>query len=323
MHLQESLEHLVLYNICIIFYSGDYIMEFKQLEAFVAVVDYGSFSEAARKLYLTQPTISAHVRSLEEELHTKLILRTTKKTTITTRGYQLYDSAVRMLEIRNNLLENFTGVQKHMIDLAASTIPSSYLLPEILAAFGKTHPDIYFHSIQADSAESINRVLDGTVDLALVGQNTRDETCVFLPFCQDELVIATPITNHYLGLQNKSVTFEDFIKDPIIIREKGSGTKKEMDLFLEQIGVTPSDLNVIARMNDLEGIKKSIVNGLGISILSARSAIDLQKTKQILLFPLEESAHKRTFYIVYSKNRILKPHVRQFIQFVQNFYRTF
>ena len=298
-------------------------MEFKQLEAFVAVVDYGSFSEAARKLYLTQPTISAHVRSLEEELHTKLILRTTKKTTITTRGYQLYDSAVRMLEIRNNLLENFTGVQKHMIDLAASTIPSSYLLPEILAAFGKTHPDIYFHSIQADSAESINRVLDGTVDLALVGQNTRDETCVFLPFCQDELVIATPITNHYLGLQNKSVTFEDFIKDPIIIREKGSGTKKEMDLFLEQIGVTPSDLNVIARMNDLEGIKKSIVNGLGISILSARSAIDQQKTKQILLFPLEESAHKRTFYIVYSKNRILKPHVRQFIQFVQNFYRTF
>ena len=298
-------------------------MEFKQLEAFVAVVDYGSFSEAARKLYLTQPTISAHVRSLEEELHTKLILRTTKKTTITTRGYQLYDSAVRMLEIRNNLLENFTGVQKHMIDLAASTIPSSYLLPEILAAFGKTHPDIYFHSIQADSAESINRVLDGTVDLALVGQNTRDETCVFLPFCQDELVIATPITNHYLGLQNKSVTFEDFIKDPIIIREKGSGTKKEMDLFLEQIGVTPSDLNVIARMNDLEGIKKSIVNGLGISILSTRSAIDLQKTKQILLFPLEESAHKRTFYIVYSKNRILKPHVRQFIRFVQNFYRTF
>lgn len=298
-------------------------MEFKQLEAFVAVVDYGSFSEAARKLYLTQPTISAHVRSLEEELHTRLILRTTKKTTITTRGYQLYDSAVRMLEIRNNLLENFTGVQKHMIDLVASTIPSSYLLPEILASFGKTHPDIYFHSIQADSAESINRVLDGTADLALVGQNTCDETCVYLPFCQDELVIATPITNHYLGLQNKSVTFEDFIKDPIIIREKGSGTKKEMDLFLEQIGVTPSDLNVIARMNDLEGIKKSIVNGLGISILSARSAIDLQKTKQILLFPLEESAHKRTFYIVYSKNRIMKPHVRQFIRFVQNFYRTF
>ena len=94
-----------------------------------------------------------------------------------------------------------------------------------------------------------------------------------------------------------------------------------MDLFLEKIGVTPSELNVIARMNDLESIKKSIVNGLGISILSARSVTDLEKTKQILLFPLEESVHERNFYIVYSKNRILKPHVRQFMHYVQNFYQ--
>ena len=299
-------------------------MDFKQLEAFVAVVDYGSFSEAARRLYLTQPTISAHIRSLEDELHMKLIIRTTKKTTVTAKGYQLYDSAVRMLDIRNNLLENFTGAHKHMIDLAASTIPSSYLLPELLAAFGKAHPDVYFHSVQSDSAESISRVLDGTVDLALVGQNTRDESCVFLPFCYDELVLATPVTDRYLSLYShlpdEPVSFRDFAKDPIIIREKGSGTKKEMDLFLEKNGIIPGNLNVVARMNDLESIKKSIVNGLGISILSSRSVTDLQKTKQILVFPLGEPTHKRSFYIVYSKNRILKPHVKQFIQFVRDYY---
>lgn len=299
-------------------------MEFKQLEAFVSVVDYGSFSEAARRLYLTQPTISAHIRSLEDELHMKLIIRTTKKTTVTAKGYQLYDSAVRMLDIRNNLLENFTGAHKHMIDLAASTIPSSYLLPELLAAFGKAHPDVYFHSVQSDSAESISRVLDGTVDLALVGQNTRDESCVFLPFCYDELVLATPVTDRYLSLYShlpdEPVSFRDFAKDPIIIREKGSGTKKEMDLFLEKNGIIPGNLNVVARMNDLESIKKSIVNGLGISILSSRSVTDLQKTKQILVFPLGEPTHKRSFYIVYSKNRILKPHVKQFIQFVRDYY---
>ena len=249
-------------------------MEFKQLEAFVAVVDYGSFSEAARRLYLTQPTISAHIRSLEDELHMKLIIRTTKKTTITAKGYQLYDSAVRMLEIRNNLLENFTGAHKHMIDLA------------------------------------------------LVGQNTRDESCVFIPFCHDELVIATPVTDHYLALKDRETpaVFHDFLKDPIILREKGSGTKKEMDLFLERTGITTDNLNVIARMNDLESIKKSIVNGLGISILSSRSVNDLLRTKQILVFPLEEAAHKRSFYIVYSKNRILNPHVKQFVQFVRDYY---
>lgn len=285
-------------------------MEFKQLEAFVAVVDYGSFSEAARKLYLTQPTISAHIRSLEEELHARLIIRTTKKLTITTKGYQLYDSAFRILDIRNNLLENFTGSRKQIIDLATSTIPSSYLLPELLAGFGRMYPDVYFHSWQTDSSGAINRVLDGTVDLALTGQNTGDDSCVFIPFCQDNMVIATPVNDHYLNLKQKeqSVVFQDFIKDPVIIREKGSGTKKEMDIFLENAGIEPSSLNVVARMNDLESIKKSIVNGLGFSILSARSVVDLQKTKQILLFPLEESAHKRSFYIVYSKNRILKSH---------------
>ncbi len=299
-------------------------MEFKQLEAFVAVVDYGSFSEAARKLYLTQPTISAHIRSLEEELHARLIIRTTKKLTITTKGYQLYDSAVRILDIRNNLLENFTGSRKQIIDLAASTIPSSYLLPELLAGFGRMYPDVYFHSWQTDSAGAINRVLDGTVDLALTGQNTGDDSCVFIPFCQDDMVIATPVNDHYLNLKQKEqpVVFQDFIKDPVIIREKGSGTKKEMDIFLENAGIEPSSLNVVARMNDLESIKKSIVNGLGFSILSARSVVDLQKTKQILLFPLEESAHKRSFYIVYSKKRILKSHVRQFIHYVKEYYQT-
>lgn len=295
-------------------------MEFKQLEAFVAVVDYGSFSEAARKLYLTQPTISTHIRSLEEELHTRLIIRTTKKLTITPKGYQLYDSAVRMLDIRNNLFENFTGSKKQIIDLAASTIPSSYLLPELMAGFGRMYPDVYFHSWQTDSAGAISRVLDGSVDLALTGQNTGDDSCIFIPFCQDDMVIATPVNDHYLLLKERPVTFSDFLKDPIIIRERGSGTKKEMDIFLENAGIEPSSLNVVARMNDLESIKKSIVNGLGISILSARSAVDLKKTKQILLFPLEETAHKRSFYIVYSKNRILKAHVRQFIQYVKNYY---
>ena len=295
-------------------------MEFKQLEAFVAVVDYGSFSEAARKLYLTQPTISTHIRSLEEELHTRLIIRTTKKLTITPKGYQLYDSAVRMLDIRDNLFENFTGSKKQIIDLAASTIPSSYLLPELMAGFGRMYPDVYFHSWQTDSAGAISRVLDGSVDLALTGQHTGDDSCIFIPFCQDDMVIATPVNDHYLQLKERPVTFSDFLKDPIIIRERGSGTKKEMDIFLENAGIEPSSLNVVARMNDLESIKKSIVNGLGISILSARSAVDLKKTKQILLFPLEETAHKRSFYIVYSKNRILKAHVRQFIQYVKNYY---
>ena len=296
-------------------------MEFKQLEAFVAVVDYNSFSEAARRLYLTQPTISSHIHTLETELNSRLILRTTKKLSVTDRGYQLYDYAVRMLHMRDHLIEDFTGSQKKVIELGVSTIPSAYLLPELLGAFGKELSDVYFHAWQGDSTGAIQRVLDGSVDLSLVGQKTDDDSCCFLPFCQDVLVLATPVNEHFLRLEPEKVNFQDFLKEPFIMRENGSGTKKEMDLFLERMDIPPSELNVVAQMNDLESIRKSIVNGLGISVLSARSVADLEKTNQLLVFPLDESVHMRSFYIVYSRNRILKPHVQKFIRFIQDFYK--
>lgn len=295
-------------------------MDFRHLEVFVAVVDYNSFSEAARRLYLTQPTVSAHIHSLETELNSRLIIRTTKKLTITARGHQLYDYAARILNMRSSLIEEFTGGNQKIIELGASTIPSSYLLPELLGAFCKTVSDVYFHSSQSDSARAIQKVIDGTVDFSLVGQEIREESCCFVPFYQDHLVLAAPVNAHYLHLKETGASIEDFLQDPMILREKGSGTKKEVDLFLEKQGLSSAKLNVVARMNDLESIKKSIVSGFGISILSARSVQDLEKTKQILLFPLEEPAHQRTFYIVYSKNRILKPHVKQFIRFAREYY---
>ena len=300
-------------------------MEFKQLEAFVAVVENKSFSEAARQLNLTQPTISAHIQSLEQELNSRLLIRTTKKLTITQRGLQLYDCASNMLNMRKNIIDEFTGQNKKIIDLAVSTIPSSYLLPEILGAFTKQISDIYFHSWQSDSLGAVSRVLDGSVDLALIGNTFDEPDCCFIPFRQDKLVIATPVNDHYLQLEKKSksgaLEFSDFLKEPFIMRETGSGTKKEIDRYLEERNIPASSLRIVARMNDLEAIRKSVAGGLGISILSACSARDLADTHQILMFPLNSEKAVRTFYIVYSKNRILKPHVKQFLKFVKDFYQ--
>lgn len=300
-------------------------MEFKQLEAFVAVVENKSFSEAARRLHLTQPTVSAHIQSLEQELNSRLLIRTTKKLTVTQRGLQLYDSASAMLNMRSNIIEEFTGKNKKIIELAVSTIPSSYLLPEILNAFTNKIPDIYFHSWQSDSLGAVARVLDGSVDLGLVGNIFDEPDCHFVPFRQDKLVIATPVTEHYLKFQQQmALTGTDlaaFLGEPFIMRESGSGTKKEIDRYLEEQHIPDTSLHIVARMNDLEAIRKSVARGLGISILSACSAQDLADTHQILMFPLNNEAAIRTFYIVYNKNRILKPHVKQFLRFVKEFYR--
>ena len=240
-------------------------MEFKQLEAFVAVVDYGSFSEAARRLYLTQPTISAHIRSLEDELHMKLIIRTTKKTTITAKGYQLYDSAVRMLEIRNNLLENFTGAHKHMIDLA------------------------------------------------LVGQNTRDESCVFIPFCHDELVIATPVTDHYLALKDRETpaVFHDFLKDPILLREKGSGSRRILERNLAARNLKISDFIHYAEVENIHTMVSLLVRDCGIAFLY-EAAVE-QEIRQGLLkeIRLEDFSMDHEFLFLWNKGSVFSSELKK------------
>ena len=161
--------------------------------------------------------------------------------------------------------------------------------------------------------------------MALIGNTFDEPDCCFIPFCQDKLVIATPVNEHYLQYEQKATSgtlnFADFLQEPFIMRETGSGTKKEIDRYLEIHNIPDTALHIVARMNDLEAIRKSVAGGLGISILSACSAKDLADTHQILMFPLNHETAMRTFYIAYSKSRILKPHVKQFLKFVKGFYQ--
>lgn len=294
-------------------------MEFKQLEAFVAAVNYNSFSEAAKHLYLTQPTISAHISTLEKELNSKLIIRTTKKMELTYRGQQFYECAVNILNMRNNILHEFTGGRQKIISLGASTIPS-YILPEMLGAFSKESADTVFNIWQSDSKKVIDKVIDGTIDFGLTGMITDSDDCVFIPFFEDRLVLAAPATEHYQKLKDSNADLNTLLKEPIIMRENGSGTQKEIDLFLSSHQINVTNLQIVARMNNQESIKLSIVSGLGVSILSTLSIQDLISTGKIITFPLNGTGHKRNLYIVYSKHRIQSPHTRQLIYFIKNYY---
>ncbi|MGN0266419.1 MAG: selenium metabolism-associated LysR family transcriptional regulator [Lachnospiraceae bacterium] len=295
-------------------------MDFKQLEAFVTAVDCNSFSEAAKKLFLTQPTISAHISALEKELHTKLILRTTKKMELTFRGQQFYEYAVNILNMRNNIINDFTGGTRKVITFGVSTIPSSYILPELLSSFSRQAPGIVFNVLQSDSKKVINKVLDGTIDFGLTGAVSDSNDCVYIPFFQDELTLAAPATSYYQHLKESNVPLKRILQEPIIMRENGSGTQKEIEKFLSAQEIDLASLHIIARMNDLESIKRSIVCGLGISFVSTLSIKDLLENGQILEFSTDGVRHKRNLYLVYNKRRIHKPHVMEMIQFLKKQY---
>lgn len=297
-------------------------MELKQLESFVAVVVYKSFTEAAKQLYISQPTISTHIQALEKELETKLIVRTTKSIELTKRGAELYECAVKMLDLRDGLLEKWRSWDEKIIRLGVSTIPSAYILPEFLPKFCKEYPEVFFQSIQSDSKGIIEGVLDGRMDVGLVGMEWEEEVLACIPFYEDELVVITPVTEHFLALQKNEVPLEELFKEPMILREKGSGTKKAADQFLEKQGISKDSLKVAAYMNDPEAIKNSVAAGLGISIVSKKAAENMIREKRLLAFEFSRYTSGRKFYIIYRKDDVLKPFISTFINYIQKYYRN-
>lgn len=296
-------------------------MDFRQLEAFIAVVDLKSFSKAAEKLYLTQPTVSAHIRTLEKELGTTLIARTTKLFQMTYEGERFYRYAKRLVELKDAALQDINMESKKIIRLGASTIPSTYLLPQLLPAFRKKQPNVYFDVRQGDSSFVEERILDGTLDIGLIGTMPRSSECHFEVFCQDELVIATPATSHYIRLKTQKATIHELLKEPIIMRERGSGTQKEAYRYLDQINVSTESLNVVTYINDPESIKGMIVNGMGISMISGFAVKDLEERGQILTFRPEPPS-TRNFYIIYKKKIVSDHYLNEFKYFVKHFYKN-
>ena len=296
-------------------------MEFKQLESFVALVQSRSFTKAAERLYISQPTISTHIRMLEEELHSSLIVRTTKSLEVTPRGWELYECARKILGLRDDLMKSWLDEERKVIRLGASTIPSAYILPEILPGFGDLCPDVYFMVNQSDSQGVIDGIQAGSFDVGLIGMPKEDEALTCIPFYQDRMVFITPVNEHFLQLKNQGeVPVETLLKEPLILRENGSGSRKAVERFFESMGYQESDFQVAARINDQESIKNLVAGGLGISVISEKAARNFVAEKRILSFELPKDVAGRYLYVVFHKKYILKPYVRSFIEYLQRFY---
>jgi len=301
-------------------------MDLKQLEAFVYVVKLGSFSKAAQTLYLTQPTISAHVASLERELGLKLIIRTTKEVSPSEAGRVLYTYAQNMLKLRDESIEaciNCGNAMSGIINIAASSIPSQYVMPQVMSLFRETYPEISFKTVRGDSGMVIKNILEYNVEIGMTGSIMEALKCVYVPFIDDKLVIVTPNTEEYRILREKGFKMEQLTSLPFIIREHGSGTRREVELFLKNMGTSLRSLNVVAQMDDPDAIKNAVKEGLGISIMSKMCVADYQRLGLIQAFDLDNSSElSRKLYLVRHKSRPLSQSAAAFWRFVQEYYKS-
>lgn len=301
-------------------------MNLKQLEAFVQVAEGGSFSKAARELYLTQPTISAHISSLEKELNVRLFVRNTKEVSLSDNGKDLYKYAKQMVDLQGKIEEHF-GMRKdsgkHCITIAASTIPAQYLLPKVLMCFNEKYPEEQFKIKETDSAQVVTQIVDCMADVGFTGTVLEKKHCKYIPFYKDELVIIAPNTEKYRRFQEECPNDISWLKrEHVIMREEGSGTRKEAEKQLRSAGVNMVDLEIIASIENQETIKKSVRQGIGVSILSRLAATDEAKAGQMLIFPIPGADEGRDINVVYNRNYQLSRSAERFIKIVKEVYEV-
>ena len=286
-------------------------MEFRQLEAFVATAELKSFSQAAKYLYLSQSTISSHVQNLEDDLGRKLLLRTTKSITLTPEGETFLSYARKIVETKDQAVLSLQQSSKSMLHIGASSIPSGYLLPEIIAGFKKKHSEMHFSIWQGSSDEIAELLLSDSVDIAFTGKDINSPLCESLKVCPDHLMLVTPATEEYKKLKESRAKISDILKYPMILRSNGSGTQFVASKLLEGLGIKKSDLN------DLESIQQMIVHGLGISICSRFSTQNLLDSDKVITYPLD-NANMRYFSLHYMNIKKSHPTIKLFLDYVQN-----
>jgi len=279
-------------------------MELRQLEVFCRIVETRSFSKAAREVGLTQPTVSAHIKSLEEDLGIRLLDRMGKEALPTKEGEVLYRFAKRVLALVTEAKQEILRVRnvvKGSIKIAGSNIPGEYILPGLIARFQKRYPDISVKLEIMDSREVARKVSSGEFEIGVLGARMSDARLEYTKFLEDELVLAVP-PDHPLAGQGR-VTLNRLKEFPFVIRERGSGTRMSMEEMVARKGLDPDEFKVAVELGSTEAVKEGIKAGLGVSFISRRAIESDLKHRDLVEVGVPEISTKRHFYIVTHRKR--------------------
>jgi DNA-binding transcriptional LysR family regulator len=283
-------------------------MDLRQLEIFAKVAEMGSFSRAAEALHLTQPTVSEHIRSLEDELGVRLLDRLGRGTGTTRAGQLLLSYATRMLALSREArqaLEGYQGRMRGELVVGGSTIPGEYLLPAVIGRFREKFPEVSTTLVIGDSQAVVDWVTEGRVELGVVGARLPQRGLDFRELVPDEEVVVVPAGHPWHG--RTDVTLEELAGEPLLIRERGSGTRAAFEAALEQAGVDLGRLRVAGEIGSNQAIKQAVKAGMGITVMS-RIAVEEESRQGVLAFlRVRDLSVTRAFYIVTHKERSRSP----------------
>ena len=298
-------------------------MEIKQLEIFICVAKNLSFSKAAEELYISQPSVSAQISSLERGIGSQLLIRNTKGVSLTKTGLGFLSYAQKILSLRDQAIHNASGEDRSInsaIDIISSTIPAQFLLPEIIASFQKQWPNIIFRLEQADSHRVEQEMSSYRYDFGMVGSIPDDDRFYYYPVYDDELVLI--LSNDDLRKNNDiRENFADFIlHTTFIMRETGSGTRKEIEALFSKIGIDLRDMRVPAYFPDSHSILLAVSRGMGVSLISKVAANMYVNAGALRAVDMNDPLFRRHIFLLHNKELWLSPAQQAFADHARHFY---
>jgi DNA-binding transcriptional LysR family regulator len=281
------------------------------------VVELKSFTKAADAVLLSQPTISEHIRQLEESLGEKLLDRLGRQALPTPVGKILYRYARRIIQLRDEALQTiaeFRGTPAGKLTIGASTIPGAYILPTLIERFKALYPAVRL-TVKIAGTGFISRDLaNGDIELAIIGAPSKDQDLDCQERFSDELVLAVP-PGHPLT-HSPATAVDELSQYPFLLREEGSGTRFVMSEMLRAHGFDPEKLNIVAEMGSTEAIRQGIKARLGISILSSLAIAEDLHNGTLVKVSLAGISMVRPLYLVQRKNRQHSPIALAFLDFL-------
>jgi DNA-binding transcriptional LysR family regulator len=280
------------------------MIENHELNIFVHVAETLSFTEAAKRLHISQPAVSMQIGNLENRLNTVLFDRSGRNITPTEAAQVLLPMAREMLNYATHIEETMASLHGSLtghLQIACSTSAGKYILPLLIARFREQHAEVRVTVSICSPDAAIERVCDGRSQMGILSSEAGCRDVEYRRFFSDRVVLITPHTHPWAG--RKSVMPHQLVDQPFILREETAGTYRVMQAGLLEHGIRVHDLDVVMELGNAEAIESSVEAGIGIAFVSrlvARQGIEAGTVAEV---PVEGLDLRRELNIIRSSRR--------------------
>ncbi|NGM83325.1 LysR family transcriptional regulator [Paenibacillus sp. 7124] len=293
-------------------------MNFHQLHIFYTVSEKGSFSAAAQALHMTQPAVTMQVQALEDYFGTKLFNRSTKKIVLSDAGRTLLPFALRSIELMRETDQGMAAYT-HMLEgrllLGSSLTIGEYVLPRLLAPFGKAYPNISVMLKIMNTTQIMEEINKHQLTFGLIEAEVTHPDMVIEPVMEDELKLIVP-GDHELADRDE-VSLEEALRFPFVLREQGSGTRRVMEEQLLAKGMDLGELQVVMELGSTGAVKSAVEAGLGLTMLSPSTVRHEVALGLLKIVNVSGVSFKRQFYAIHDKSTLLPIHAVTFLNFLR------